>query len=390
MRHATRARAAALSAVSVLLAWPLACSSADDPPESAFDAAGGSGGTIAGASGAAGSAGSSGGAAGTGGLILDALSEQADPDAACGLLTQEASATPLNLYIMMDKSSSLAGYKWDAAVAGLDAFVNDTSSAGIRVALKFFPREPDGTPACDQPAYAVPDVAFGELPANAAAIVAALQAQTPNGLGTPTYPALGGAILKGIEVAQNAPGETSAVLLVTDGVPQGPAPTCAGVDPEATQVLADLAATGAGYSPPVLTFVIGLPGVDQSFADAIASGGGTDSAIVVGNTNVQVEFEQALAQVRGQALPCEFEIPDAVAGGQVAFDRVNVLFTPGGSSTPETIPQTSDCNQASGWYYDDPQDPARILLCPDECDKLKGDYTARLDILLGCETQTVK
>lgn len=352
-------------------------SDADEPPGSNLTGGAAGSGGVAGADGSA--------TGGTGAIAVDAGSDAIDLDAGCGLIQKQAEATPLHLYVMMDKSSSMAGSKWDAAKAGLEAFVNDTASAGVHVGLGFFPRPADGTPLCDQTAYKTPKVAFGLLPQNAAAIVQGLAGESPDGLSTPTYPALGGAILAGIEIASNNPGHTAAVLLVTDGVPQGPAPSCGGVDPEDTQAIATLAQNGATFSPPVLTYVIGLPGVDQSFANAVAQAGGTTSAILVSTANVQAEFQQALAKVRGQALPCELEIPEEVKQGQVAYDKVNVLLTPGGKPT-ETVAQTTDCNTSPGWYYDDPQNPTKIILCPSVCDGIKSDFTAKVDILLGCQT----
>src|SRR5262245_28829295 len=65
-----------------------------------------------------GGAGTATGAGGNGGQIFvdgggnDALP---DPDAACGLVTEQATATPLHLYIVLDKSSTMMGTKWDAA-----------------------------------------------------------------------------------------------------------------------------------------------------------------------------------------------------------------------------------------------------------------------------------
>lgn len=309
-----------------------------------------------------------------------------DPDAACGLVTEEADATPLNLYIVFDKSSSMAGNKWDSAKAGLAAFVNDPSAAGVRVALNFFPKA--GPATCDQFAYKEPLVPFGELPMNATAITDAMNAAAPNGTSTPIYPALGGAILKGIEVAQNTPGDASAVLLVTDGLPQGPAAMCGGVNPEDPDAIANLAATGANYTPPVPTFVIGLPGVDQSFANKVAASGGTDAAILVSAANVQAEFQAALAKVRGKALPCEFFIPEKVEGGDVDPGLVNVLFTPGGAM-PVVLPQDADCS-GEGWRYDDPVKPTKIIFGPASCQDVKSDYKAKVQILLGCETEVAK
>lgn len=359
-------------------------SDASAPPGSGV---GGSSGTGAGG-GTAGDASSSGG---TGAVITDAgPPDGIDPDAACAAITESAKNSPLHLYIMLDKSNSMAGGQWTAAVAGLTAFVQSADSAGVSVGLKFFPRAAGGPPACDQKAYATPDVAFAVLPGNAAALVTALGGESPNGLSTPTYPALGGGLLKGIELVQNNPGHTAAVLLVTDGAPAGPGTICAGVNPEDWNEIAKLATTGVNFSPSVLTYVVGLPGVDQTFANQIAAAGGTQSAILVSNTNVQAEFEQALAKVRGEALPCEYELPDKVSKGEIEYGRVNLTIDSGGKKTD--ILQTTDCNKGAGWYYDPPAPatPKRILLCPSICDSVKKDFTAKLDILLGCKTQVVR
>lgn len=317
------------------------------------------------------------GSGGTGGLP--------DPDAACATVTQEAISVPLNLYIMMDKSSSMVGTKWDSAKVGLTAFVNNPKFAGTRVALRFFPRDPDNTPECDQNAYKEPTVPFGALPGNAAAIVSAIEAEAPDGFTTPIYPALGGALLKGIEVAQNNPGEASAVLLVTDGLPQGPQGLCGSVNPQDPAVIADLAAAAADFNPPVFTYVIGLPGVDQSFANQVAAAGGTTEAVLVSATNVAVEFEQALSRVTGEALPCEYEVPTEVQNGEVAITSVNVLLTLN-NGEPALLPQDPACAGGDGWRYNAPGGPTRVVLCPSTCTAIKEAEAAKIQILLGCAT----
>ena len=70
--------------------------------------------------------------------------------------------------------------------------------------------------------------------------------------------------------------------------------------------------------------------------------------------------------------------------------RVNVTFTPGGG-TPGTIPQVPDetqCTAGGGWYYDNPADPQSINLCDTPCDAVQGDLAGRIDVVLGCTTQT--
>jgi hypothetical protein len=326
--------------------------------------------------------GGSGGAGGAG--LSTGGAGAAGGDDACARYEHQAIAKPVNLYIMFDKSSSMAGSKWEAAKTGLGAFVADEASAGVSVGLRFFPRDPDGVPACTHSAYATPTVGFGALPAFAPAIVAAIESESPNGFSTPIYPALGGALLKGIELAENNPGESSAVLLVTDGAPEGPAASCSGVNPEDPQVIAELAAAGAAYSPPVLTFVVGLPGVDQSTANLIAAAGGTEKAILVGSTNVAVEFQEALAFVRGSALPCSYELPAEVVSGEVALGLVNITVTPE-EGEAETIAYDPSC-AGDGWHWDHPTQPTAIELCPATCQRIRKSPGIAIRVVLGCTT----
>jgi hypothetical protein len=303
---------------------------------------------------------------------------------ACASVVEEATSKPLNLYVMYDKSNSQVGTKWNAAREGLAAFLVDPSSAGVRVALNFFPRAPDQRPVCDQTAYKEPRVPFGVLPAHASAIVSAIQNETPDGFSTPIYPALGGAILGALEEVRARPGEAAAVLLVTDGEPTGPAERCGGVNPEDVGEIRNVARAGVQQAPGVRTYVIGLPGVVPTIANQIADAGGTKKAFIVAGTNLQADFQRALSEVRGNALPCEYELPARVADKTYAFDRVNVRVAPGGGQ-PETVAQDATC-AGEGWRYDDARSPTKIVLCAATCDRLKGDFGAKLDIALGCTT----
>jgi Mg-chelatase subunit ChlD len=78
-----------------------------------------------------------------------------DPDAftACATDMQKAKLLPLDLYIMLDTSGSMAELvsatqtKWNAVKAAVTAFVNDTGSAGFGVGIQFFPVDKAGVPA---------------------------------------------------------------------------------------------------------------------------------------------------------------------------------------------------------------------------------------------------
>lgn len=330
--------------------------------------------------GGTGGAGGAGGGGAGGDLFPDANDDAPIVDEPCQSISKQANEKPLHLFVLLDKSTSMAGSKWDAAQLGLKAFLEAQDSAGIDVALGVFPRPPDATPACDQNAYKTPLVDFGLLPDHAADVSLALQSEAADGFSSPVYPALGGALLRSLDVLAANPGDAAAVLLVTDGAPQGPAPLCGGVDPEDPNEIAALAAAAAAMSPPVLTFVIGLPGVDQSAANTIAAGGGTGSAILVMG-DVASEFTKALAKAKGEALPCAYPLPTESEPGYV-----NVEIGWGGGD-PVVVPLNAACGgDGLGWTWDVPAAPTEIVLCPASCAALKADLQASIDIALGCPT----
>lgn len=326
-----------------------------------------------------------------GGIDASVDSPGIDPDAACAASTEQATATPTSLYIMFDKSSSMGpevtSTKWAGARKGLEAFVKDSASAGLRVALNFFPRPADSTPACDFAAYMTPRVPYGALPANATALLDAIDKEKPDGFNTPIYPALRGALNQAYADLKTRPGEAGAVLLVTDGEPQGPSTACSGgVNPEDPAEIAKIAAAGVTTFN-VKTFVVGLPGVNVTIANQIAASGGTTSAVLATDpTKVEDGFRDALAIVRGKALPCDFALPTKVLKGEVSYALVNVLYSKGGAPPGSTIPQDPTCAGGEGWRYDDASKPTKVILCPKTCDVVHADAKAKIEILLGCKT----
>src|SRR4051812_30860580 len=59
--------------------------------------------------------------------------------AVCAYETRMAKQVPLDLLLVLDRSSSMVGAKWAQAVSGLSAFLRDPASAGLGVGLQFFP-----------------------------------------------------------------------------------------------------------------------------------------------------------------------------------------------------------------------------------------------------------
>ncbi len=346
--------------------------------------------------------------------------------------------TPVDVVIMLDQSGSMASPVggstiWELVTGAIDTFVAAPESDGLGVGLQYFPL-PDGpcnsctgcntpnlqltdtgtgTCCCSYPTgqgcslpngtacpsggvcfggtcysggnngtcsaadYAALEVPIALLPGNGGDITTSLGNHGPRGL-TPTGPALQGAIDAAAAHAAANPEHAVAVVLATDGVPT----EC---DPQAIDQIAALAAAAANATPPVRTFVIGIGNV--AGMNEIALAGGTDGAFVINVGNAGDEFLDALNEIRGSLLACDFAMP-VPDMGEADPNLVNVELTPDGG-TPTTIPRVpsaADCTAAGGWYYDDPANPSRIILCPASCDEVKSLNMATIKIVLGCKT----
>ena len=252
--------------------------------------------------------------------------------------------------------------------------------------------------SCTLGDYATPAVDITTL-GSPQPIINSINAQSPAGL-TPTAPALQGAIKHATDWATAHPNHKVVVVLATDGLPT----EC---DPTAISDVAKIAATGASGTPAVDTFVIGVfsptdnqpPTNAQQNVDTIASAGGTKQAFIVDTTgNVGQQFTDALNAIRGQALACEFSLPDPPEGGALDFGKVNVSFSSNGqTNNVYYVGDKSKCDpNTGGWYYDvDPASgatPTKIIVCDSTCTAFKaassGTASAQVDVKLGCVTQT--
>jgi hypothetical protein len=352
-------------------------------------------------------------------------------------------ADPVALYLMQDRSGSMKDTpngastdKWTQTTTAVNAFVNAPASNGLDVALGMFPLD-NGT--CAGIAYDTPLVGMKRLldPAQSQAIANALNSNSPGGgggilggifgnpgnAGTPIEGALRGAENFCLQYEATSPtGERCVVVLITDGSPNG----CAGDVGTLTGIAAD------GYSKTGLrTFAIGMDGADFGLMDAIAvaghsdctpntpgqeacnvTGGGTsfsDALALIRNTvTTTTTTTEIQTVVQGTALPCDFTIPAPPDGEKFDRDKVNVQFFNGATTDILQVPSPGECANFAdvGWYYDDPTTPTKIQLCPATCNQVKAASSSadggvvtldastalnapRVDILLGCATQTV-
>ncbi|HEY1556024.1 MAG TPA: VWA domain-containing protein [Kofleriaceae bacterium] len=353
-----------------------------------------------------------GGGGGGGGLTVDAP--------ACATSVTKADQVPLDLYVMLDQSSSMddsvmGGTKWTAVTSAIQTFLGQPGLTGVSVGLQFF-AVPAGTAntctvftcttdtdcggsacgpctfgvclgafsglggdSCAAADYATPAVEIAPLPGVATSIDAAMGMHSPT-TSTPTSAALQGAVDHAQAWQAAHASDAVAVILATDGDPTECDTNLADIDA--------IAATAAAAMPKLLTFVIGV-GTDTSNLDGIAMGGGTGSAFLVDTGgNVNQEFLDAMNAIRHAALGCAYQIP--MGTGPVDYNEVNVVYQPGNGGQPVTLPYVMDAANCpangNGWYYDNPAAPTEILLCSSTCTTIEGDMTGEVDITLGCAT----
>ena len=89
------------------------------------------------------------------------------------------------------------------------------------------------------------------------------------------------------------------------------------------------------------------------------------------------------------SLACEYEIPALEPGEVFDPDKVNVEFSDGagGMLSIGRVDDPSACaGVGDGWYYDDPGNPASIVLCGQTCDSIQGYEQASVSVIFGCDT----
>jgi hypothetical protein len=216
----------------------------------------------------------------------------------------------------------------------------------------------------------MPEVPFTLPPAHAAAVTS-IAGHSPAG-GTPTRPALEGAVDYATTWAKAHPDRKVVIVMATDGDPTG---CTTNTVADAAQI-ATAAYTGAAHIP---TFVIGI-GSSLTSLDQIANSGGTNSAYVLDTTagkDVAQQFSDALNDVRKRSFGCSFPLPSGAD-----MNNINLVYTPP-SGSAQTVPRvTTVCTATGGWTYD--ATSSTIEVCPTTCAGFGPSSNAHL--VLGCPT----
>lgn len=375
-------------------------------PDSADSGGGGSAQT--GSSGLGGGPGSSGDGGSNGSSGSSGLAE-------CATDTLGGKLVPMQLTILLDATATMCltadgqfdcdspTTRWPATIEALQTFFRSPQSAGLSVAVRtfgpvdrYYPSSV-ATNRCEASQYTAPDFPPRDLPSeDLATQIGTVRVDLGDGddgdaTQTQTGAVIGGstAYTKAQEVAL-AGSKSVAMLLVTDGIPQGcgdPAkPTEATEADNQLAVASAAAAAEQGLKLYVLDIVGGTFG-NAAVLDAIAAAGGTEQAIAIEDPTNTEAISAALAEIRGKAVSCELAIPQP-AQGTPDFDKLNVTWTASNGSQPVVLLRSDDCSDPHGWSYDDPANPTTIRLCSDICSEVLATVGGQLDVVLGCATRS--
>jgi hypothetical protein len=274
-------------------------------------------------------------------------------------------------------------------VAATKAFFADPASEGFTASMTFFPDEGDEDERCVLAGYTTPDVPITPLPSDAfGAAIDVIAAQEWRG-GTPTAWVVRGTIsFIQQQVAAN-PGARHAIVLVTDGYPQG----CSDTDDQISTVANEVAAVALT----IPTYVIGVanPPIEDApdtvtNLQQIAQAGGTEQAYLIDTGNpaqTSADFSAAINQIRGASVSCVVAIPPAPDGRTFDKEKVSVRYTSAGNPVAD-LSYDPDCLAEDTWHYDDPANPTQIVLCASTCGSVQADVLAALDVGFTCE-QTI-
>jgi hypothetical protein len=311
----------------------------------------------------------------------DPIAMIGQPAFSCGGTATPAVRRRLDLFLMVDINlfyvvgtlvTMPTDSTWVEIQRGLREYVDDPRAAGTGVGVGYFPAPvsvPGSGPVCDPDKYSMPAAEVKLLPENAAAIRRSIPL-APLGLGSPTLPALQGALNYARSRWRSWPYK-QAVVLVTDKVADFACVT----NPAA---IVDAAREAAAIDPPIPTYVIALsatlddvllPFVRPEALDAVAAEGGTGAARQVDLEDRNSSLARTLHDIQVDAEPCQYEVSVAVRADPTG----SALGTVAASGSPLPLPRldsVADCGQ--GYYFDDPANPEWATLCADTCTALKA------------------
>ena len=128
-----------------------------------------------------------------------------------------------------------------------------------------------------------------------------------------------------------------------------------------------------------------------TYTTLVTKTGGVRAKLCDGAAAWQPFFDAvAQAVIASAKLSCELVIPPPTMG-TLDPAKVNVAIQSGGNEV--YLPGVTDaaaCGASGGWYYDDPGNPTKVILCPVSCDTAQASVgpgkPGHIEVLFGCAT----
>lgn len=317
----------------------------------------------------------------------------------CASASSDAELQQLALAFAFDVSGSMGEgdkpyhnkeLKWDPVVAATRAFLESDAAVRVSASMVFFPID-DRENRCDSARYATPDVPLQALPSTE--FGAAIDEIFPDRGGTPTLAVVEATIAYVRGLIADGSTAKHAIVLVTDGMPQG-------CSEEETDSIEDVAVAVADVADEVPVYVIGIenpvteeepnPPDNVTSLHQIAASGGTHTAFLIdtGNpTQTVTDFDEVIQSIRSSGLTCELQIPKPPAGKVFDKDKVNVTLATDGEAQP--LIYSENCSEEGAWHFDDLSQPTQIVLCDETCALTKTLADVALQVEFGCERRTM-
>jgi hypothetical protein len=405
----------------------LACGSSEGDGDGA--GANGSGGTKGGPVLIGGSTGTGAGKGTHDGGLVPLTADEVDDitNAACTGWSAEGENLPAVLQLVVDVSGSMDDpapggnrrSKWQVTRDALSDAI-DTLPASVSAGVLYYPNRDTGSSTTARPVNACVNVdemvPIAILGNNGSAQRGALQSSLDDANTdsyTPTHDAYHHALKSSLEPFQAQANKF--MLLITDGAPTmslgciggsmgGMMGGGGGVVDAPTQPIVDeiKAAFGTG----IRTFLIGSPGSEMSsegnmdmrpwMSKAAQEGGTAQAGCQVDGPNFchldmtqEPDFGQALveglATVVGQIIDtCTFAVPPAPDGQTVDPNLTTLIIESSMGATLALQDDKGDCGE--GWRFNA---SGQVELCPATCEKIKGDASARVQLMFGCTVDQV-
>jgi hypothetical protein len=248
--------------------------------------------------------------------------------------------------------------------------------------------------SCDPGDYERPMVPIADLPGNERLLSGTIDGRVTNFGPTPgTLPALkaGLAHLRKRQAAH--PDRKPVLVLVIDHIAGA-----SGCDSDDVPTIAGEIAAARVGTPAIPTYVVGIYsslGAQRvrPHLDALTMAGSAGMPIMVqDDADLTTQLHEALADIRGTALPCEFAIPPATSG-RLDYRKVNMQWK-GTAGPEETVPYVESADRCDptrgGWHYDVPPMPgtipSRVVACAASCRQFRSDFGGTVRLGFGCAT----